>query len=175
MLSEKPSGWPPQGAGSDFAIRCVASPQMSRHLRIAVLLAALLPLCSIATGADPALASVHKIYINKMDADRDQYLRVEFIKRAARRFTVVLDKTDADAVLTGVTQAKDGAMHTVTGRYLGLEDNETAAISLLDPTEKKLIWAGEAGDRSMVFSLAHRNGQRKVAERIMKELMKAAQ
>jgi hypothetical protein len=108
-----------------------------------------------------------------MGADLDQYLRVEIMKRAKGRFQIVLDKADADAILTGVTQTKDGAVHTITGRYLGLEDNATAAISLVDPTEKKLLWAGEAGDRSLFFSVAHRNGERKVAERVVKELLKA--
>ena len=138
-----------------------------------VLIAALAAGFAAVLPAD-GLSSIHKLYISKMGNDLDQYLRVEFMKRAHGRFEIVLDKSLADAILTGVTETKDGAFHTVTGRYLGLEDNATAAISLVDPTEKKLLWSGEAGDRSMFFSIAHRNGERKVAERVVKELLKAA-
>ncbi|HWD99753.1 MAG TPA: hypothetical protein VG345_11975 [Bryobacteraceae bacterium] len=119
------------------------------------------------------LSAVHKIYIEKMDGDLDQYIRAEFIKQAKGRLTVALDKSDADAVLTGTTEQKDGVAHTITGRYLGLEDNATAAISLTDPAGKQLLWAAEAGDRSLIFSIAHRNGERKVAERIVSQLLKA--
>lgn len=120
------------------------------------------------------LTSIHKIFIEKMNGDLDQYLRVEFIKQGKGRFTVALDKADADAVLTGTATAKTGVGHAITGRYLGLEDNTTAAISLVDPTGKQLLWATEAGDRTLLFSLAHRGGERKVAERIVNQLLKAA-
>jgi hypothetical protein len=119
------------------------------------------------------LSAVHKIYIEKMCGDLDQYIRAEFIKQAKGRLTIVLDMSDADAVLTGASEQKEGIGHTITGRYLGLEDNATAAISLTDPAGKQLLWAAEAGDRSLVFSIAHRNGERKVAERIVSQLLKA--
>src|SRR5437879_5418199 len=105
-----------------------------------------------------------------MTGDLDQYLRAEFIKQAKGRFTVALDKADADAVLTGSASEKTGMAHAITGRYLGLEDNTTAALSLVDMTGKQLLWATEAGDRSLLLSIAHRNGERKVAERIVKQL-----
>lgn len=116
---------------------------------------------------------MHRIYTEKISGDLDQYLRAEFIKQAKGRLTVVLEKSGADAVLTGASEQKEGIGHTITGRYLGLEDNATAAISLTDPAGKQLLWAAEAGDRSLVFSIAHRNGERKVAERIVSQLLKA--
>jgi hypothetical protein len=120
-----------------------------------------------------ALSSVHKIFIEKMGTGNlDQYLRAEVIKQAKGRLTVVLDKTGADAVLTGSTEEKTGVGHAITGRYLGLEDNTTAAVSLVDPTGKQLLWATEAGDRSLILSIAHRGGDRKVAERIVSQLLK---
>lgn len=120
------------------------------------------------------LKGVHKIFIEKMgEGGLDQYLRAEFIKQGKGRLTVALDKADADAVLTGSTEAKTGVGHAITGRYLGLEDNTTAAISLVDPTGKQLLWATEAGDPTLLFSVAHRGGERKVAERIVSQLLKA--
>ena len=136
--------------------------------------------CSAAFAQIPSsspsvvLSSVHKIYIEKMgEGNADQYLRAEVIKQAKGRLTVVLDKADADAVLTGSSEEKRGVGHAITGRYLGLEDNTTAAISLVDPTGKQLLWATEAGDRSLFFSVAHRGGERKVAERVVSQLLKA--
>jgi hypothetical protein len=108
-----------------------------------------------------------------MDGNLDQYHRAEFIKQGKGRLIVVLDKAEADAVLTGTTEQKTGVGHAVTGRYLGLEDNTTAAISLVDPSGKQLLWATEASDRSMFFSLAHRGGERKVADRVVSQLLKA--
>lgn len=119
------------------------------------------------------LPAVHKIFIEKMEGDLDQYLRAEFVKQGKGRLIVVLDKADADAVLTGSVDEKTGVGHAITGRYLGLEDNTTAAISLVDPTGKQLLWATEAGDRTLLFSVAHRGGGRKVAERVVSQLLKA--
>jgi hypothetical protein len=128
---------------------------------------------TVPTAPQISLSAVRSVYIEKMDGNLDQYLRAEFIKQGNRRLTVVLDRAEADAVLTGVTDQKTGVGHAITGRYLGLEDNNTAAISMVDPTGKQLLWATEAGDRSLFFSVAHRGGERKVAERIVSQLLKA--
>lgn len=124
-------------------------------------------------SAPVSLSSIHKIYIEKMPGELDQYIRAEFTKQAKGQLTVALDKSDADAVLTGTSEQKEGVGHVITGRYLGLEDNTTAAISLVDPSGKQLLWAAEAGDRSLFFSVAHRGGERKVADRIVSQLLKA--
>ena len=137
---------------------------------------AILSSCALAqqpSSATVSLSAIHKIYIEKMGGDLDQYLRAEFIKQGKGRLTVALDKAEADAILTGSTEEKTGVGHAITGRYLGLEDNTTAAISLVDVTGKQLLWATEAGDRSLFFSVAHRGGERKVAERIVSQLIKA--
>ena len=122
---------------------------------------------SAGSAAPATLSTVHKIYIEKMGGDLDQYLRAESVKQAKGRFTIVLDKTESEAVLTGSTDEKTGVGHAITGRYLGLEDNTTAAISLVDPSGKQLLWGTEAGDRTLLFSIAHRGGERKVAERVV--------
>jgi len=153
---------------------------MSAHRTVA--LASLIAFSSLALAqnaatqsrsAPIALSGIHKIYIEKMPGDLDQYIRVEFMKQAKGKLGVVLDKSEADAILTGISEQKEGVAHTITGRYLGLEDNATAAISLVDPSGTQLLWAAEAGDRSLFFSVAHRNGERKVADRIVSQLLKA--
>ena len=61
----------------------------------------------------------------------------------------------------------------ITGRYLGLHDNATGSISIVDKDEKVVLWSDEAGDRSLFFNAAKRGGQRKVADRLVNDLKKA--
>ena len=122
-----------------------------------------------------SLRSVGKIFIDKMDNDLDQYLRAEIVKQMKGRVTVVLDKNDADAIMTGVNEEKKGTGAQITGRYLGLHDNATGTISLLDKEGKVILWSDEAGDRSLLFGAMKRGGQRKVADRLISKLKKAMQ
>ncbi len=138
-----------------------------------LVVATLFCLSTLGGQTAPSLGSVKKIFIEKMDNDLDQYLRAEFMKQMKGRVTVVLDKNDCDAVLTGVTEEKKGTGAQITGRYLGLHDNATGTISLVDKAGKVLIWSDEAGDRSLLFGVAKRGGERKVADRLVSKLKKA--
>ncbi len=105
-----------------------------------------------------------------MPNDLDQYVRAEITKQFKGKVTVVLQKEDADAILTGASEEKKGTGAAITGRYLGLHDNATGSVSLVDKAEKNVLWAGEAGDRSLMFGMMKRGGQRKVADRIVSKL-----
>jgi hypothetical protein len=120
-----------------------------------------------------SLATVKKIFIDKMENNLDQYLRAEFMKQMKNRITIVLDKADCDAILTGVTEEKKGTGAQITGRYLGLHDNATGTVSLLDKEGKNILWVDEAGDRSLLFGVMKRGGERKVADRLVGKLKKA--
>lgn len=125
----------------------------------------------MASGSE--LSNIHKVFIDKLPNDLDQYIRAEIYKQSKGKLTVVLEKADADGILAGVTEKETGHVKHITGRYLGLHDNTTASISLLDKTEKNILWADEAGDRSLLFGIAKRGGERKVAERIVRKLREA--
>lgn len=129
--------------------------------------------CAAIGQPTPSLHSVKKIYIEKMPNDLDQYLRAEISKQFKGSVTVVLDKQDADGILTGIDEEKTGTGAQITGRYLGLHDNATGTISLLDKEGKTILWTDEAGDRSLVFGVMKRGGQRKVADRLISKLKKA--
>ncbi len=130
-------------------------------------------LLSLAAFAEtPSLTDIHTIYVDSMSNDLDQYLRAEFYKQMRGRISVVTDKADADAILAGVSEENKGLLDQVTGRYLGLHDNATASLNLLDKTGKVILWSGEAGDRSLAFGTLRRGGERKVAERLVKDLKK---
>jgi hypothetical protein len=140
---------------------------MRRLFAIAVLFVPLV------VAQTPDLKSIHKIFIEKMPNDLDQYLRAEFFKQMKGKISVVLDEKDADAVLTGISEEEKGTGAKITGRYFGLHDIATGSLSLLDKERKQILWSDEAGDRSLLFSVAHRGGERKVAERLVGKLKKA--
>ena len=121
----------------------------------------------------PRLSEVKKVFIEKLPNDLDQYLKAEIFKQAKGRLIIVLDKADADGILSGVSEQEHGALKQVTGRYLGLHDTATGSLSMLDKTGKFIIWADEAGDRSLVAGVIRRGGERKVAERLVKKLRDA--
>lgn len=136
--------------------------------------ALLFGLAVVALGQNSqSLKSVKKIYIDKMPNDLDQYLRAEIVKQFKGSITVVLDRKDSDAILTGVDEEEKGTGAKITGRYLGLHDVATGTISLLDKEGKTLLWSDEAGDRSLLFGVMKRGGQRKVADRLIGKLKKA--
>jgi hypothetical protein len=120
-----------------------------------------------------SLKSIHKIYIEKMPNDLDQYLRAEIAKQFKGVVVVVLKKEDADGIITGVNEEQKGTAAKITGRYLGLHDTANGTLSLLDRTESTIMWSDEAGDRNLFFGIAHRGGERKLADRLIGKLKRA--
>jgi hypothetical protein len=108
-----------------------------------------------------------------MDNDLDQYLRAEIVKQFKGQLVVVLKKEDADGIITGVNEEQKGTAAKVTGRYLGLHDTVNGTISLLDKSESNILWTDEAGDRNLFFGIAHRGGERKLADRLIGKLKSA--
>jgi hypothetical protein len=123
--------------------------------------------------ADVSLGNVRRIFIEPMPGDLDQYISAEITKDLRGRVVVVLDRANADAIMRGVGENKSGVGAAITGRYLGLHDNATASITLVDPNETVVLWASEAGDRSLMWGALARGGQRKVADRLVNNLKKA--
>ncbi|HEY3840201.1 MAG TPA: hypothetical protein VGL72_26695 [Bryobacteraceae bacterium] len=137
------------------------------------MLAILLSIPHLLSAQTAPLAAIHKVFIDKMANDLDQYLRAEIVKQMKGRLTVVLDRNSADGILTGVDEEEHGTGAKITGRYLGLHDIATGSLSLLNKDGTVLLWADEAGDRSLMFSVLRRGGQRKVAERLIRKLKSA--
>ena len=140
-------------------------------MRTLLAMIAILGHTTLAQAVD--LRSVHKVFIEKMDNNLDQYLRAEFTKQFKGEVMVVLEAKDADAILAGVGEEQKGTGAKITGRYLGLHDVATGTVSLLDKEGKTVLWSGEAGDRNMWVGPMARGGQRKVADRLVSKLKKA--
>jgi len=145
---------------------------MKQKLVILVLCSAMAGLSSAQTPT-VSLKDINKIYVDKMDNDLDQYIKAEIQKKFKGRLTIVLNPEDADAILAGASEHKSGTGAAVTGRWLGLHDTASGAVSLLDKEGKVVLWSSEAGDRSLWWGALKRGGPRKVADRLVKNLKKA--
>ncbi len=119
-----------------------------------------------------SLKDVHKLFIEEMSNNLDEYLRAEFSKQMPRRFVIVLNRDEADALMVGSSEQKTGTGNVITGRYLGLHDVATGAVSIIDKAGT-VLWASEAGDRSVLLGPIKRGGARKVADRLVSHLKKA--
>lgn len=81
--------------------------------------------------------------------------------------TITTDESAADYILTGGSiKADDKWYHTV---FNGKDKNE-GSVQLISVKDKTLVWAGEAGDRSLWWGNLKRGGQRKVADRIVSKM-----
>jgi hypothetical protein len=120
-----------------------------------------------------SLAEVHKIYVDSMENNLDQYVKAEIMKQFKGRLTIVTSPDAADGIMTGVSEQEKGTGAKITGKWLGLHDVATGSVTVLDRSGKNVLWVEEAGDRSLVFGMVRRGGQRKVADRLVHKLKKA--
>jgi len=135
-----------------------------------VLLALVLLIGPALYSQNPDVPPGSKIFISKMEGGLDGFIPPE-IRKQKVPLMVVLDDKDADYVLTGVSQKAGAAWYDViAGGVIAGKDKLEANVQLVSVKEKKLVWSGEAGDRSVLFGALRRGGQRKVAERIVKSM-----
>ena len=116
--------------------------------------------------AESTIPKQSKIYIAPMEGGLDGFLAPEFVKKKLP-VIVVTEESAADYVLVGASKRGDDKWyHSVWG---GKDKNE-GAVRLIDVHSKQMVWAGEAGDRSMWLGNWSRGGQRKLADRIAKQM-----
>ncbi len=127
-------------------------------------------LCFLAVGAygksDSKVPTGSKLFISQMDGGLDGFVAAEILKKKLP-ITVVTDEKDAEFVLTGGSQKADD--HWYNSVFNGKDKNE-GNVRLLNLKEKTLVWAGEAGDRSLWWGSLKRGGERKVADRIVSKM-----
>ncbi len=119
-----------------------------------------------------SIKEVHKLHIEKMKSNLDQYLRAELSKQLPGRFLVVLNKEEADALMVGTGEQKTDTGSVFTGKYLGLHDTARGAVSIVDKAGT-VLWSSEAGDRTLVVGALKRGGPSEVASRLVQELKKS--
>jgi|SRR5262245_44099101 len=107
-----------------------------------------------------------KIFIAPMEGNLHPFIAAEIIKKKLP-VTVVTEENDAEFILSGASiKGDDKWYHTVFG---GKDKNE-GSVQLINVKDKSLVWAGEAGDRSLWWGSLKRGGQRKVADRIVSKM-----
>ena len=109
-----------------------------------------------------------KLFIEKMENDLDGYLKAEIIKQHVP-VVVVLSKDEADLVLTG-NASEEQRRKWHQGWLTAEQDRTTGNLSLIDTKQNAMVWAGEAGDRSLMWGTWARGGHRKVAARLVDKM-----
>jgi hypothetical protein len=107
-----------------------------------------------------------RVFITRMPGGLDGFIAAEIIKQKLP-MVVVTDESDASYILVG--ESLRGDDHWYNAVWGGKDKNE-GNMRLLSVREKRMVWAGEAGDRHLFWSGIRRGGQRKVASRIVKNL-----
>ena len=123
---------------------------------------------TLAFGAEKKIPSGSKIFIAPMEGGLDGFIAAEIIKRNIP-LAVVTEEKDAEYVLSGVSLKADDKWYHVA---FGGKDKNEGNVRLLSIKDKQMIWAGEAGDRSLWWGNLKRGGQRKVADRLIKEMQR---
>ncbi len=124
---------------------------------------------AVVTSGQSKVPAGSKIFIAPMDGNLDGFIAPEIIKKKLP-LVVVTEEKDAEYVLTGASiKADDKWYHTIFG---GKDKNE-GNVRLLSMKDHQMVWAGEAGDRSLWWGGLRRGGERKVADRIVKEMKNA--
>ena len=137
---------------------------------ILVILALLVPTSMVGYAqkevAQQRVAAGSKFFIAPMEGNLNPFIATEILKKNLP-VIVVTEEKDADFILTGASiRGDDRWYHTVFG---GKDKNE-GTVQLISVKEKTMVWAGEAGDRSLWWGSLKRGGQRKVADRIVSKM-----
>jgi hypothetical protein len=121
----------------------------------------LLATAVLAQTAMTNLADIRKIYIEPMPNNLNQYLTSEISKQFHGSLTVVLQQSDADAIMKGVNAAA--------------QDTTIGTVQIVDLNGKTILWSGTAKDGDKVLLNLNHRGEDKVAANLVSQLKKAMQ
>lgn len=141
-----------------------------RHCLLAVLALVALAFTQAAAqnkSGKPSLAG-KKIFIAPMRGDLHPFIASEIVRKKLP-VVVVTDKNKAEYILAGGFRKGDGKWYHTA---FGVTDKNEGNIQLINAKNKTLVWAGGAGDRSLILGGWSRGGQRKVADRIVNKMKK---
>jgi hypothetical protein len=117
------------------------------------------------------LRSLRRLFIEKMDNDFDQDLRVQISRQFKGDVNVVLDRDMADAIIVAVTKSDKGGIGWGTLKYMGLDRTSAGTLTMLDKSGKTILWSDEAGDRApWATGMLTDSGRRTLAARLVHKL-----
>lgn len=127
-------------------------------------------------ATESALRSVKRVFIEKMDNDFDQDLRIQITRQFKGDMNVVLDREMADAVIVAVTKSNKDGVGWGTLKYMGLDRNSAGTLTMVDKSGKMILWADEAGDRApWATGILSDSGRRTLATRLVHKMKLAMQ
>jgi len=103
-----------------------------------------------------------------MEGNLQGFLATEIVKKKVP-VTLVTDENQAEFILTGASLAGDNKWYNTV---FGGRDKNEGNVQMVSVAGKQVVWAGEAGDRSLWWGNLRRGGQRKVADRIVQKMKK---
>lgn len=112
------------------------------------------------------IAPGSRIYVAPMEGKLEGFIAAELVKKKLP-IVVVIDEKDADYIITGASIKGDDKWFNAV---FGGKDKNEANIQVVSVKERAVIWAGEAGDRSLWWGNLKRGGQRRVADRLVDKL-----
>jgi hypothetical protein len=125
--------------------------------------------------ANASLKTVQKVFIEKMENEFDNDLRVQITRQFKGRVNVVVDRDLADAILIGVNKDDKASNTKATLRYLGIDSASAGQLTLFDKSGKVILWADEASDRAPWFSTSGMvpTIRKTIAERLVRKMRRA--
>lgn len=127
--------------------------------------------CVVLMAHDYQIPKGSAIFIEEMENDLDGYIKAEIVKQKVK-LRVVGSPEEASIIMTGAaTGTEKRKWHE--GWLTAEKDKTTGNIVVVDKATKQMIWAGEAGDRSMWWGALARGGPRKIASRLIGKMKKA--
>jgi hypothetical protein len=107
-----------------------------------------------------------RLFVSPMQGNLDGFISAEIVKKKLP-VSLTMDESSADYVLTGSSIKADDKWYHVA---FGGKDKNEGNVALIRVKDKTIVWAGEAGDRSIMWGGWKRGGERKVADRIVSKM-----
>jgi hypothetical protein len=104
-----------------------------------------------------------RIFITHMENDFDTFLSAAML---AKKIPVVItmDESNAEYIVVGASAKGDNKWSdTIFGNE---KDRNQGSVKIVNPTDKTIVFAASAGDKSFWFGGLKKTGQKKVAERL---------
>ena len=116
-----------------------------------------------------AQADYPKVFIAPMDQNFNNFIAASIIREKVPIVITVTDET-AEYVITGTAVKGSNKWYdTVFGSE---KDRNQGSIQMIRQSDKTVVWAGSAGDKSFWFNEFKKGGQQKVADRLAKRMKK---
>src|SRR5216683_6074246 len=96
-----------------------------------------------------------RMFVSSMQGNLDGFISAEIVKRKLP-ISLTMEESSADYVLTGSSIKADDKWYHVA---FGGKDKNEGNVALIRVKDKTIVWAGEAGDRSMWLGGWKRGGE----------------